>query len=135
MMKEKMTIILGIGVTTLVAFTFAYYMLANPTIELFHLISIPIILIIVLTSSYMIYDKFKNVRAGLPTEDERFKMVGYRAGYYGFIAAIWSAVGSNMGSILLFDEELRGGLVVAAVVLVSGLVFMISFLYLARKGN
>lgn len=134
-MKEKMTIVLGIGITTLVVLTFIYYILANPTIELFHIISIPIILIIILTSSYIIYDKMKNIKAGLPTKDERLKNAAYKAGYYGFIAAIWSAVGSNMLSIMLFDQELRGGLVVAAVVLISGIVFMASYLYFSRKGN
>jgi hypothetical protein len=134
-MKEKMTIVLGIGVTTLVIFTFAFYILANPGIDLFDMITIPIILIIVLTSTYLIYDKWKNIKAGLPTKDERLKNAAHKAGYYGFIAAIWSAVGSNMGSIILFDQELRGGLVVAAVVLISGIVFMISYFYFSRKGD
>lgn len=133
-MKEKLTIILGIGITTLVIFTFGFYIFANPSIELFDVISIPIILIIVLSSSYIIYDKYKNIKVGLPTQDERLKNAAYKAGYYGFISAIWSAVGSNMLSIILFDQELRGGLVVAAVVLISGIVFMISYFYLSRKG-
>jgi len=134
-MKEKMTIVLGIGVITLVVFTFAFYIFANPGIDLFDLITIPIILILVLTSSYIIYDRYKNIKIGLPTQDERLKLAAYKAGYYGFIAAIWSAVGSNMGFIFLFDQELRGGLVVAAVVLISGIVFMVSYFYFSRKGD
>jgi hypothetical protein len=134
-MKEKMTIALGIGITTLVVFTFAYYIFANPTIELFDLISIPIILIIILTSSYIIYDKWKNIKAGLPSKDERLKLAAYKAGYYGFIAAIWGALLTNFGYNIIFDQDLRGGLVVAAVVLISGTVFMISYLYFARKGD
>jgi hypothetical protein len=134
-MKEKLLIVLGAGIATLVILTLAFYILAKETIELFDIASIAIILIIVLTSTYLIYDRVKNLKAGLPAQDERLKTAGYKAGYYGFIAAIWSAVGSNMGYILLFDEELRGGLVVAAVVLVSGFVFMISYIYNTRKGN
>ncbi len=132
---QKIVIMLGIGITTLVVVTLAYYILADPSIELFDLISIPIILIIVLTSSYIIYDRAKNIKKGLPAQDERLKLAGYKAGYYGFIAAIWSAVGSNMGSIILNDQELRGGLVTAAVVLVSGIVFMASYFYFSRKGE
>ena len=134
-MKEKLTIIMGIGITTLVVFTFGFYIFVNPSIELFDIISIPIILIIILSSSYVIYDKFKNIKAGLPSKDERLKLAAYKAGYYGFIAAIWSAVGSNMGSIILFDQEPRAGFVVAAVVLISGIVFMISYFYFSRKGD
>jgi len=132
---QKIVIIMGIGITTLVVFTFAFYMLADPSISLFDIISIPILLTIILTSSYIIYDRAKNIKKGLPAQDERLKQVGYKAGYYGFIAAIWSAVGSNMGSIIVTDQELRGGLVTAAVVLISGIVFMISFLYFSRKGE
>jgi len=134
-MKEKITIVLGIGITTLVVFTLGFYVLAKPTIELFDIITIPIILIIILTTSYIVYDKMKNVKAGLPTKDERLKQAAYKAGYYGFIAAIWSALGVNWTSIILYDQDLRGGLVVAAVVLVSGLVFMASYFYFSRKGD
>jgi hypothetical protein len=132
---QKIVIMLGIGITTLVVFTLAFYMLADPSIELFDIISIPIILIIVLTSSYIIYDRAKNIKKGLPAQDERLKLAAYKAGYYGFVAAIWSAVGSNMGSIILFDQDLRGGLVTAAVVLISGMVFMTSYFYFSRKGE
>ena len=132
---QKLVILMGIGITALVVGTFAYYILANPTIELFDLISIPIILIIILISSYIIYDRAKNIKKGLPAQDERLKIAGYKAGYYGFIAAIWSAVGSNMLSIILFDEELRGGLVTAAVVLISGITFMLAYYYFSRKGE
>jgi len=134
-MKEKMTIVLGIGVTTLVVFTFGFYLLANPRIELFHIISIPILLTIILTSTYIIYDKWKNIKEGLPTQDERLKLAAYRAGYYGFIAAIWGALGSNWCSIILYDQDLPGNFVVAAVVLISGFVFMASYLYFSRKGD
>ena len=92
-------------------------------------------MIIVLTSTYIIYDKWKNIKAGLPTKDERLINAAQKAGYYGFIAAIWSAVGSNMGSIILFDQELRGGLVTAAVVLISGIVLMVAYFYFSRKGD
>ncbi len=134
-MKEKMTIVVGAGIAVLVIFTFAFYFIAKETIELFDIVSILIIVILVTTSIYFIWDRLKNLKAGLPAQDERLKLAGYKAGYYGFIAAIWSAIGSNLGYNILFDQELRGGLVVAAVVLVSGIVFMISFIYFSRKGN
>ncbi|MCK4365030.1 MAG: hypothetical protein KAW45_03160 [Thermoplasmatales archaeon] len=134
-MKEKMTIMVGAGIAVLVIFTFIFYLTAKETIELFDIASILIVMIILITSIYLIWDRLKNIRAGLPAQDERLKLAGYKAGYYGFIAAIWSAIGSNLGYNILFDQELRGGLVVAAVVLVSGIVFMFSYLYFARKGD
>ena len=134
-MKEKLTVILGIGITALVVCTFAYYIINDETVDLFDLIPILLLIVIILFSSYIIHDKLKNIKAGLPSKDERLKNAAYKAGYYAFIAAIWSAVGSNLGYDMLFGQELRGGLVVAAVVLVSGFVFAISYLYFSRKGN
>jgi len=134
-MKEKLTIILGFGIALLVVFTLFIYLIAKDTFEIFDIASPIIVIILVATSTYIIWDRLKNIKAGLPAQDERLKNAGYKAGYYGFIAAIWSAVGSNMGSMILFDQELRGGLVTAAVVLISGIVFMISYLFLAGKGN
>jgi len=134
-MKEKVTIMVGAGIAVLVIFTFVFYFTAKETIELFDIISILIVMIILVTSIYLLWDRVKNLKAGLPAQDERLKLAGYKAGYYGFIASIWSAVGSNLGYNILFDQDLRGGLVVAAVVLVSGIVFMLSFIYFSRKGT
>ena len=134
-MKEKMSIITGAGITLLVIITIAFYLINKEAIGLFDITSILIISIIVLTSTYVIWDRFRNIRVGLPVQDERLKLINYKAGFYGFIAAIWSAIGSNFLSIFLYDQDLRGGLVVAAVVLVSGMTFMISYLIMAWKGN
>ena len=133
-MKDKLTAIVGAGVAVLVIFTFMFYFLGKDTIELFDILSVIIVIILVTTSIYLIGDRVKNLKAGLPAQDERLKFAGYRAGYYGFIAAIWSAVGSNLGYNIIFDAELRGGLVTASVVLISGIVFMISYIYFSRKG-
>jgi hypothetical protein len=133
-MKDKIGIIIGAGITVLVIFTLSIYLIAKDSVGLFDMITIPIIIIILLSSTYIIWDRVKNVKKGLPVADERLKLVGYKAGYYAFIAAIWSALGSNFLSIILYDQDLRGGLVVAAVVLVSGIVFMFSYLYFSRRG-
>jgi len=134
-MKDKITAILGFGIAACVIFTFGFYLLAKDDIKFFDILTILIVAILVITSIYLIWDRVKNIKAGLPAQDERLKNAGYKAGYYGFIAAIWSAVGSNLGYNIIFDQELRGGLVTAAVVLISGIVFMISYIYFSRKGN
>ena len=134
-MKEKIAIILGVLVAMLVIITLFVYIVAKDAFELFDLISIAIVLILVGSATYIIWDRIKNIKAGLPVQDERLKIATYKAGYYGFIAAIWSEIVSNLAFEIIYDQELRGGLVVAAVVIVSGLVFMISYFYLSRKGD
>ena len=134
-MKEKLTIIVGAGIAILVIFTAVLYLMAKDSIGYTDILTEIIILIIIISSIYLLWDRLKNIRAGLPAKDERLKIAAYKAGYYGFIAAIWTSVGTNLGYIMIFDRELRGGIVTAAVVLVSGLVFMLSYFYFSRKGN
>ncbi len=43
-----------------------------------------------------------SVSKGLPAKDERLEKINYKGGYYGFIAAIWSAVGGPLLVDVLF---------------------------------
>jgi hypothetical protein len=93
-----------------------------------------IVLIIVVFAIYMILDRARNLKMGLPAKDEMERKISWKAGYYGFIAAIWGAVFGPLAIDILFGYELEGSRVTALVVLVSGFTFVISYLYLKRKG-
>ena len=80
-------------------------------------------------------DYLKNIRKGLPVKDERLKLTEYKAGFYAFIAAIWSAVFAPLFFEIFFDYELPGSRVTAVVVLVSAFVFIASYLYMYWKGK
>jgi hypothetical protein len=132
-MKDKIGIVLGIGIAAVLA-TLSLYVLNAGNIELKEISLIGIVLILVVFAIYVLWDRIKNVKKGLPVKDERLILTNYKAGYYAFIAAIWSAVFGPLVIEILFDYELPGHLVTAVVVLVSGFVFVASYLYLARKG-
>ena len=134
-MKDKIGIILGIGIVAAVIATFAFYVQNAGNLELNEILPIGIVLILVLSTVYILWDRIKNIKKGLPAQDERLKITNYKAYYYGFIASIWSAVGAPLISGILFDYELTGHHVTAVVVLCGGLAFMISYLYLAQKGD
>jgi len=134
-MKDKMEIILGIGVAAMVIVTLSLYALKVETLGLNEIILIGIVLILVVFAIYILWDRMKSAKKGLPAKDERLIIINYKAGYYGFIAAIWSAVFCPLFFEILFDYELPGSRVTAVVVIVSGLVFVASYLYMARKGN
>ena len=134
-MKDKIGIGLGIGLVAVVLVTISFFILNAGEIELNEILLVGLILIIILSTMYILWDRIKNIKKGLPAQDERLKLTNYKACYYGFIASIWSAVGSPLISEILFDYELPGHLVTAAVVLFGGLAFMISYFYLAWKGN
>ncbi len=97
--------------------------------------AIAVIVGLVAFAAYTIWDRAKNTSKRLPTEDERIKNVTYKAGYYGFIAAIWSAVFTPIATNILFDAEMESNHVTASVVIIAAIVFAASYLYLARKGT
>ena len=134
-MKDIKGILVGILIAAAVIVTLSFYLLNAGDIDLEEIISIGIVLIIVVSAMYILWDRIKNIKKGLPAQDERLKLTNYKACSYGFIASIWSAVGVPLISEILFDYEMPGNYVTAAVVLCGGLTFMISYLYLAWKGE
>ncbi len=134
-MKEKISIITGIGIAVFVIVTLAFYLLNAGDIDLNEIVMVGIAAILVVLSSYLLWDRLKNIKQGLPAKDERLTNISNKAGYYGFIAAIWSAVGTNLLSKILFDIELSSNHLTAAIVLFSGVVFIMAFLIMNWKGS
>jgi len=134
-MKGKKEIIVSTVVVALVLLTLFFYLIGNGKIEYEQILLVSIVVILVGLAMYVIWDKIRNIQKGLPGKDERTISISHRAGYYGFIAAIWSAVLSPVIIDIFFKYELNGGDVTAIVVLVSAFVFILSYLYLYWKGK
>ena len=134
-MKGKKEIIVSIVVVAGVLLTLFFYLMDTGEIDFDKIILVGIVLILVGLAMYTIWDKIRNVQKGLPGKDERTLYTSYKAGYYGFIAAIWSAVLIPTIIDIIFAYELDGGNVSAIVVLVSAFVFILSYLYLYWKGK
>jgi len=132
-MKGKKEIIVSTVVVALVLLTLFFYLIGNGKIEYEQILLVSIVVILVGLAMYVIGDKIRNIQKGLPGKDERTISISHRAGYYGFIAAIWSAVLSPVIIDIFFKYELNGGDVTAIVVLVSAFVFILSYLYLYWK--
>jgi len=134
-MKGKKEIIVATVLVAMVLLTLFFYLMGTGEIEFNQILLVGIVVILVGLAMYIIWDRIKNVQKGLPAKDERLININYKAGYYAFIAAIWSAVFTPLFFDVSSGYELKGGDVTAIVVLVSGFVFVVSYLYLYRKGN
>jgi len=134
-MKDKKGIVLSILVAAGVLLTLFFYLRGAGEIELNEIVLVGIVLILVVLAMYIVWDRIKNVQKGLPAKDERVLSISYKAGYYGFIAAIWGAVFAPLFFDVSSGYELDAGDISAIVVLVSGFVFVVSYLYLYRKGK
>ena len=134
-MKEKIMITFGASLVISVIITLILYLASPSIIGYGEIIAAVIATIIIVFAIYIIWDRARNVSKGLPVKDERSENINYKAGYYGFIAAIWTAVAAPIFSDILSDHELEAHIITALVVIISGLVFAGSYLYLMRKGN
>jgi hypothetical protein len=134
-MKGKKEIIVATVVVAGVLLTLFFYLMGTGEIELNQIGLVGIAIVLVGLAMYIIWDKIRNVQKGLPGKDERTISISYKAGYYGFIAAIWSAVFTPLFFDVSSGYELDGGDVSAIVVLVSAFVFIVSYLYLYWKGK
>ena len=134
-MKGKKEIIVATVLVAMVLVTLFLYLMGTREIEYNQIVSIGIVLVLVGLAMYIIWDKIRNIQKGLPAKDERVISISHKAGYYGFIAAIWSAVLIPTMIDIIFGYELDAGDISAIVVLVSGFVFVVSYLYLYWKGK
>jgi multisubunit Na+/H+ antiporter MnhB subunit len=134
-MKGKKEIIVSTIVVAGVLLTLFFYLMGTGEIELNQIVLVGIAIVLVGLAMYIIWDKIRNVQKGLPGKDERTISMSHKAGYYGFIAAIWSAVFTPLFFDVSSGYELKGEDVTAIVVLVSGFVFVVSYLYLYWKGK
>ena len=138
-MKEKLSIILGAGIAILVLFLVGIYILGAQTIEFSDALMILIPIVLVIGTIILLRDRITNVRAGLPSTDERSKKLHWKAGAYTYYATIWIAVGTLWYNIIFADNlgfpALDAGYVVAIIVLASAAVWFLFQLYFLRKGD
>ena len=137
-MKEKSNLILISILGIFVLFGIILYILFSANFNLGDLILIILPLFIIVGVSIIIFDKIKNLRAGLPSEDERARKLNWKAGAYSYFATIWMSVGILWYNILAENTNfpiLNAGQVIAAIILLSGICFFIFTFYFMRKGD
>jgi hypothetical protein len=134
-MREKMVLVLGLVVLVLAIATMAIYIMIPGTVGYGSILMVELAAILIAFSAYVVWDRGRSISRGEPVADERLGNVNYNAGYYGFMAAMLTTVGAPLASGVLFNREIAGHEITAAIVMVSGLAFALSYLYLARKGK
>lgn len=138
-MKEKISIIASAGVAALVLIGIIFYMYGSETLELSDILMVIIPIVLVIGALVLIWDRIKNLRAGLPSADERAKKLHWKAGAYTYYATIWIAIGTMWYNIIFAENlgqpELSAGQVVAVIVLLSSMIWFVLQFYFMRKGD
>ncbi|MBU1939157.1 MAG: DUF2178 domain-containing protein [Candidatus Diapherotrites archaeon] len=133
-MSEKIKLLAGIIVIIAAVATIGLYAFGAAPIELPEIVLIALVLSIIAGAVLIIWPRFKAMRAGLPAEDERLKSVSHKAGYYAFIGAIWGCLAIMMLFPEVGDSDIARH-ALEGVILLTGIVFVVSYLWLNRKGN
>ncbi|MBN2203119.1 MAG: hypothetical protein JW700_02965 [Candidatus Aenigmarchaeota archaeon] len=138
-MKEKITIIFGVGIICLVSITAAFYFNNIDIFNVSDMITILAIIVLIAGSMYLMRDRLRNLRLGLPSSDERMKKLHWKAGAYSYYATIWIAVGAMWYNIIFAENmgypELTSGQIVGVIVLLSGMIWFALQLYFMRSGD
>jgi len=138
-MNDRIGIALGLIVAVLFIGTLALFVMNTGPLNMTEYIMVAMVLVLVLGAFFILRKRIGAVKAGLPAEDERSKLVNYKAGYYAFMAAIWGSLGVSFADIFMVEDLGLVGLTVSqatgALVLITGFVFVISYLYLNSRGK
>jgi hypothetical protein len=138
-MKDRISVLLGAGIAVLVIVMIIFYLLGAKSIELSDILMIIIPIILVIGAIVLLRDRIKNIRAGLPSADERAKKLHWKAGAYTYYATIWIALGTMWYNIIFAENlgfpELDAGQVVAVIVLVSAIIWFVLQFYFMNKGD
>ncbi|MFH1663238.1 MAG: hypothetical protein ABH986_00195 [archaeon] len=138
-MNDRIKIVFGLIISVLVVAGLLAWLVNAGSIG-FAEISLPVIvLLLVFGAVYLFWNRAKAVKQGLPAEDELSKKALIKAGYYGFFAAIYGALGTMFYNSFALDNVfwpvLDADRTAEMIILISAIVFMASALYLTHKGN
>ena len=137
-LKDKVSIGVMAGVVVLVAVTvFIFGAYASLGLEDYALFA-AIVVILGLTVKVM-WQRTRDVRKGIPPEDELSKRAGWKAGYHAYLSTVWVAVGMMWLNIFLTEmfgfPEMKTSYFVGAMILIPGIIFLALALRFRSKGN
>lgn len=131
-MNNKVTLAMGIGIVLLVLATLSFYILGAGAISLQEYGMMGVVLLLVAGATVIVAMNYRNIRAGLPAKDERSRLIDMKASRYGFMAAIWIALGTAwMGDYITLPWRYNSYIIMLG----AGLVFVFSYIILYYRGS
>jgi|TARA_Y100000310_G_scaffold144610_1_gene143850 hypothetical protein len=133
-MKEKYTLIFGIGIIFSLITAMAFF--ARENVDFVEYILVGLVLILIFVSTVIMGKRAKDLKSKLPVKDELTRLNTLKAGYFTFIANVWILVGliwynsffvDNFGLYQLSTEQALG-----FDVLISGVIFFGLYFYFNR---
>jgi hypothetical protein len=138
--RNDMTkVIAGVSASVLALAGVAVFLLSSEKVRIFDFLLVATVLLLVLGAMVIFWKRNRDIKAGLPVEDELLLNVSNKAGSYAYFAFIAIAM------VLFYYNYLamtRPGLpqltvenTIGTLILLSGVAYMVFYFYLNRKGN
>ncbi|MDY6932180.1 MAG: hypothetical protein SVJ22_09735 [Halobacteriota archaeon] len=138
-MKERLGIILGFGVVVSVIAVLALFMAGPGSPDSIEYIFMALVVCLSIFSSFIVIKRAKDLKSGLPVEDELSRKVSHKAGAHAWISSIWIAVALVWYNTFFVDNfnvpELATEQALGAVILSSGMIFFVLAFYYNRRGE
>jgi hypothetical protein len=129
--RDKMGIVLGVMITLAVIVTMGLYVM-SAGFDIGSLSTSFIVIIIVGLAAFVIFDRAKSVKRGLPAQDELSKKTMQKAGYYAWMVTIYLALAASY----LSDEYGIIGRHVGFIIIVgSALIFFAFYFWFSWRGD
>jgi len=135
--KDTTMVVVGFIVVALVLATLVLYVTNMGGINLSEYSTILVIIVLVIGATWVLVDRMRSMRTGLPAKDEMTVKLSHKAGYYAYLASIYIALAFMWYSNSLEESGgvgLDGGQTGGGIILLSAIVFMGSYFYLSHKG-
>ena len=139
--NDKLKIVLGLALAVMVIVGVGFYFQFSSSSghSPGELVSIAAAVVLTLAAVYYIWERKKDVDAGMPFEDELSKKVMHKAAYFAYFASMYTALGVSMFKenieAIVGIAELTVSDVAGIVVLVPAIVFFIAIFYFKRRGD
>jgi peptidoglycan/LPS O-acetylase OafA/YrhL len=136
--NEKMKVMVGLSIAGIAMLGLALFTMGGVA-SFSEIVFVVLTIILVIGVTAIIINKSKEVKKGLPAEDELSKKISWRAGAYSYFATIWIAIAIMWYNTLGVDKlglyELSTVEIVGVIVLVSGVIYISLAMLFNRRGG
>lgn len=134
-MNEMVRVRLMVAVLAVVMITASLFFVMAESFDLWSVVVLVTVVAIALVALVLVVRTLREVRSGLPLQDERSKAMGNRAGYYAFYVSVYFVLGLGAAFVILeeHDIEISNSLLLFILVMIMGTSHMAISAYLGWK--
>lgn len=136
-MNEMMKVRLMMAILALVMVTTGLFVVQAESFNVWSIVVLLTVVAIALVAIVLVLRTLREVRSGLPLQDERSKAMNARAGYYAFYLSVYFVLGLAMAFSILEEHDiaLSNSILLFVVVIVMGTSHIAISTYLNWKGR